>query len=216
MRKNFEKSLDRLNESLIEMGTMVTDAIKHSVKALKDKDVVLAQQVIDNDANINAKEKEVETMAVELLLREQPVASDLRFVTSILKIITDLERIGDQASDIAFLNLKLTKRNYEVEDLGSVIEMTRIVIAMVEDVIKAHVTGDSELAAEIVRRDLKVNDLYVKVRKEVIHDIKSESFGTKSSLDIFMIAKYLERIGDHADNIGRRVYYSIKGVHLED
>ena len=216
MRKNFEKSLDRLNESLIEMGTMVTDAIKHSVKALRDKDVVLAQQVIDNDANINAKEKEVETMAVELLLREQPVASDLRFVTSILKIITDLERIGDQASDIAFLNLKLTKRNYEVEDLGSVIEMTRIVIAMVEDVIKAHVTGDSELAAEIVRRDLKVNDLYVKVRKEVIQDIKSESFGTKSSLDIFMIAKYLERIGDHADNIGRRVYYSIKGVHLED
>lgn len=216
MRKNFEKSLDRLNESLIEMGTMVTDAIKHSVKALKDKDVVLAQQVIDNDANINAKEKEVETMAVELLLREQPVASDLRFVTSILKIITDLERIGDQASDIAFLNLKLTRRNYEVEDLGSVIEMTRIVIAMVEDVIKAHVTGDSELAAEIVRRDLKVNDLYVKVRKEVIQDIKSESFGTKSSLDIFMIAKYLERIGDHADNIGRRVYYSIKGEHLED
>lgn len=216
MRKNFEKSLDRLNESLIEMGTMVTDAIKHSVKALRDKDVVLAQQVIDNDVNINAKEKEVETMAVELLLREQPVASDLRFVTSILKIITDLERIGDQASDIAFLNLKLTRRNYEVEDLGSVIEMTRIVIAMVEDVIKAHVTGDSELAAEIVRRDLKVNDLYVKVRKEVIQDIKSESFGTKSSLDIFMIAKYLERIGDHADNIGRRVYYSIKGIHLED
>lgn len=216
MRKNFEKSLDRLNESLIEMGTMVTDAIKHSVRALKDKDVELAQQVIDNDVNINAKEKEVETMAVELLLREQPVASDLRFVTSILKIITDLERIGDQASDIAFLNVKLTRRNYEVEDLGSVIEMTRIVIAMVEDVIKAHVTGDSELAAEIVRRDLQVNDLYTKVRKEVIQDIKSESFGTKSSLDIFMIAKYLERIGDHADNIGRRVYYSIKGVHLED
>ncbi|MDO5027015.1 MAG: phosphate signaling complex protein PhoU [Tissierellia bacterium] len=216
MRKNFEASLDQLNESLITMADMVTESISQSVICLRDKNVELAKKVIANDVDINSKEKEIEAKCVELLLREQPVASDLRFVTSILKMITDLERIGDQAADIAFLNVKLTRRNYEVEDLGSVIEMAKITKVMVEDAIKAHVTGDSELAVEVVERDEKVDELFTKVRKEVIADIKSESFTAKNSLDIFMISKYLERIGDHAGNIGRRVYFSLKGEHLEE
>lgn len=216
MRKHFEASLDDLNESLITMANMVTESISQSVICLRDKNVELAKKVIANDVNINSKEKEIEAKCVELLLREQPVASDLRFVTSILKMITDLERIGDQAADIAFLNVKLTKRNYEVEDLGSVIEMAKITKAMVEDAIKAHITGDSELAVQVIDRDEEVDDLFLKVRKEVINDIKSESFTTKNSLDIFMIAKYLERIGDHAGNIGGRVYFSLKGEHLPE
>lgn len=216
MRKHFEASLDDLNESLITMANMVSESISQSVICLRDKNVELAKKVIANDVNINSKEKEIEAKCVELLLREQPVASDLRFVTSILKMITDLERIGDQAADIAFLNVKLTKRNYEVKDLGSVIEMAKITKAMVEDAIKAHITGDSELAVQVIDRDEEVDDLFLKVRKEVIKDIKSESFTTKNSLDIFMIAKYLERIGDHAGNIGGRVYFSLKGEHLPE
>lgn len=216
MRKHFEASLDELNESLITMANMVTEAISQSVICLRDKNVELAKKVIANDVNINSREKEIEAKCVELLLREQPVASDLRFVTSILKMITDLERIGDQAADIAFLNVKLTKRNYEVKDLGSVIEMAKITKAMVEDAIKAHITGDSELTIEVIDRDEQVDSLFLKVRKEVINDIRSESFTAKNSLDIFMIAKYLERIGDHAGNIGGRVYFSLKGEHLPE
>lgn len=216
MRIKFEERLDTLNELLISMGNLASEAISQAMIGLRDKDAELAKKVMADDANINAKEKEIEALCLELLLREQPVASDLRFVTSVLKMITDLERIGDQAADIAFLNLKLSKRDYNVEDLGSVIEMAKMTKSMVEDVINAHVSGDSDLAVNVIERDTEVDEAFMMVRKEVINDIKSGEFRTKNTLDIFMIAKYLERIGDHAENIGRRVYYSLKGEHLAE
>lgn len=216
MRKHFDESLNLLNQTIIEMAELVAEAIRNSVRALRDKDIDLAQSVVDGDRKINAKEKEIESLAINILLREQPVASDLRFVTSALKLITDLERIGDQASDIAFLNIKLSKRSYEAEDLGSVIQMAKLTITMVEDAIKAHIEGDSDLAVDVVNRDELVNELFAQARREVIDDFRNQSFETKNTLDIFMIAKYLERIGDHTENIGRRVYYSLKGEHLKD
>lgn len=216
MRKHFDESLNLLNQTIIEMAELVAEAIRNSVRALRDKDIDLAQSVVDGDSKINAKEKEIESLAINILLREQPVASDLRFVTSALKLITDLERIGDQASDIAFLNIKLSKRSYEAEDLGSVIQMAKLTITMVEDAIKAHIEGDSDLAVDVVNRDELVNELFAQARREVIDDFRNQSFETKNTLDIFMIAKYLERIGDHTENIGRRVYYSLKGEHLKD
>lgn len=216
MRRNFDKNLDELNEELTLMGSMVNDAIRRSITALRDKDVDLANEVIRGDEAINAKEKDIEAMSLNILLREQPVASDLRFVTSALKMITDLERIADQAADISYLNTKLKKRNYELSDLGSIIEMAQIAMTMVEDAIAAHVNGDSELAVDVVERDLEVNGLFAKVRTEVVNDIKTEAFSAKSSLDIFLIAKYLERIGDHAENIGRRVYFSLRAEHLKN
>lgn len=216
MRIKFEERLDTLNELLISMCNLASEAISQAMIGLRDKDAELAKKVMADDANINAKEKEIEALCLELLLREQPVASDLRFVTSVLKMITDLERIGDQAADIAFLNLKLSKRDYNVEDLGSVIEMAKMTKSMVEDVINAHVSGDSDLAVNVIERDTEVDEAFMMVRKEVINDIKSGEFRTKNTLDIFMIAKYLERIGDHAENIGRRVYYSLKGEHLAE
>lgn len=215
MRKHFDESLEVLNDNIIQMAELVSVAIRDSVIALRDKNIELANKVVAGDAEVNAKEKEIESMALAILLREQPVAADLRFVTSALKLITDLERIGDQASDIAYLNTKLSKRNYKIEDLGSVTEMTKITMTMVNDAIKAYVTGDADLAIEVVERDKEVNALFSKVRREVLDDFKDESFKTKNTLDIFMIAKYLERIGDHAENIGRRVYFSLKGQHLD-
>lgn len=215
MRKHFDESLNMLNDNIIQMAELVSVAIRDSVVALRDKNVELAHKVVVGDEEINAKEKEIESMALAILLKEQPMASDLRFVTSALKLITDLERIGDQASDIAYLNIKLTKRNYKLEQLGSVTEMTKITVTMVNDAIKAYVTGDADLAVDVVERDKEVNELFAKVRREVVEDFKDETFKTKNTLDIFMIAKYLERIGDHAENIGRRVYFSLKGQHLE-
>ena len=215
MRKNFDQSLDRLNEDIIEMGDLATEAIKNSMIALEEKNIQLAKEVVDGDIIINQKEKDIEAGALNILLREQPVAHDLRFVTSALKMITDIERIGDQASDISYLNVKMSKRNYEVEDLGSIIDMAKMTITMVEQAIRSHVTGDEQMAIEVIGKDIEVDNLFLRVRKEVIDDIKSEKLGTKNSLDMLMIAKYLERIGDHAENIARRVYFSLKGEHYE-
>ena len=193
MRRQFEKSLDILHKEMILMGNMVAGAISQSVRALINKDETLARDVVESDSKINAKENELEAICMSLLLREQPVASDLRFVTSALKMLTDLERIGDQAADISALNIKLNRRSYKSEDLGSLVEMAKIL--------------------EVLDRDDEVDSYFTKVREEVIEDIKSDLVDTKNSLDMFMIAKYLERIGDHASNIARRVYYSLTGEY---
>lgn len=215
MRKHFEERLNILNESMIDMGNIVSEQIKDSMRALMNKDLDLAKKVMETDSLVNSKEKDIETLCLKILLKEQPVASDLRFVTSALKMITDLERIGDQAADISYLNIKITTRDYDLVDLGSAIQMAKITSNMVNDAIKAYVTGDVDLAVQVIERDKEVNRYFSKVREEVVKDIKDDKFHTKSSLDILMIGKYLERIGDHCENIARRVYFSLKGKHLE-
>lgn len=216
MRINYEKNLNILNSLIIEMGNMVIQSIKGAITALANKDEVLAQSVMDGDKEINSLEAQIEALSFNLLLKEQPVASDLRFVTSAIKLITDLERIGDQAADIAYINIKLSHRSYTIEDLGSIIAMAETTKTMVRDAIKAYIEGDLELINDVIERDDIVDDYFFKVRKEVIEDVKEDKFTTKNSLDILMIAKYLERIGDHTVNIAERVYYSITGENKKD
>lgn len=211
MRINYENNLNKLNGQIIEMAELVTKAIENAIRALVNKDTDLAQTVIEGDRHINSLEDQIETLSYSLLLKEQPVASDLRFVTSTLKMITDLERIGDQASDIAVINIKLSNRNYQIEDLGSIAQMAHEVIEMVKDSVKAFIDGDVTLIEEVLKRDDIVDEYFKKVREEVVADVKEDRFDTKNSLDLFMIAKYLERIGDHTENIAERVYYSITG-----
>lgn len=211
MRINYENNLNKLNGQIIEMAELVTKAIENAIRALVNKDTDLAQTVIEGDRHINSLEDQIETLSYSLLLKEQPVASDLRFVTSTLKMITDLERIGDQASDIAVINIKLSNRNYQIEDLGSIAQMAHEVIEMVKGSVKAFIDGDVTLIEEVLKRDDIVDEYFKKVREEVVADVKEDRFDTKNSLDLFMIAKYLERIGDHTENIAERVYYSITG-----
>lgn len=211
MRINYENNLNKLNGQIIEMAELVTKAIENAIRALVNKDTDLAQTVIEGDRHINSLEDQIETLSYSLLLKEQPVASDLRFVTSTLKMITDLERIGDQASDIAVINIKLSNRNYQIEDLGSIAQMAHEVIEMVKDSVRAFIDGDVTLIEEVLKRDDIVDEYFKKVREEVVFDVKEDRFDTKNSLDLFMIAKYLERIGDHTENIAERVYYSITG-----
>lgn len=213
MRNNFEQNLEKLNDEIIEMGTLVTKAIENAVRSLAEKDVQMAQTVFEEDGKINAKESEIEALALNLLLTEQPVASDFRFVTTALKMITDLERIGDQASDISYLILKLNKRTYHRSDLGSIFEMAKITIKMLKLALKAYVDGDLSLIQEVIKYEDEVDEYFEKVRKEVIQDVKEDKFDTKNSLDLLLIAKYLERIGDHCENITERVYYSITGEY---
>lgn len=216
MRINFEQHLNKLNDEIIEMGNLVTDAIENAVRSLAEKDVELAREVYEGDQKINDKETEIEAQALNLLLKEQPVASDFRFVTTALRMVTDLERIGDQASDISYLILKLNKRTYHRSDLGSIYEMAKITIEMVKTSLKAYVDADLSLIDEVMKSEELVDEYFEKVRYEVVQDVKEDRFDTKNSLDILLIAKYLERIGDHCTNITERVYYSITGQYREN
>lgn len=209
MRLRFEEKLNNLDDLLIEMGKLVTGSIENAIKALEEKDVELAKEVYEADDEINKMEAAIESLALTILLTEKPVASDFRFVTTTMKMINDLERIGDQAADISYLILKLNNRSYEPSDLGSIKEMAAITIKMLEDSLTAYLSGDLDLTEQVLTRDDQVDEYFYKVREEVINDIKEERFATKNSLDIFLIAKYLERIGDHAENIAEEVYYSI-------
>ncbi|EHR36020.1 phosphate signaling complex protein PhoU [Helcococcus kunzii] len=213
LRVNYDNQLNLLHEEITTMGKMVTDAINKSMDALVNKNSELAEEVIAGDKYVNSKENDIESLALKLLLQEQPVASDFRFVTSTLRMITDLERIGDQAADISFLNVKMSHRTYQKSDLGSLIEMGVMAEEMVETVVKAYVDGDADLAASVIEMDDKIDEYFNRVRKEVISDVKSDKFTTKNSLDILMIAKYLERIGDHAENLAEKIYYSITGEY---
>ena len=211
LRINYEKNLNKLHLLIVEMGNLVVASIEDSIEALIEKDEDLAEKVIVGDKDINSLEDQIETLSFNLLLKEQPVASDLRFVTSAIKIITDLERIGDQAADIAYINVKLSHRSYKKEDLGSIIEMAEVAKSMVIDSIEGYISGDLDLINDVMERDDVVDDYFKKVRNEVVVDVKEDRFTTKNSLDMLMIAKYLERIGDHTVNIAERVYYSITG-----
>ena len=196
MRLRFEEKLNNLDDLLIEMGKLVTGSIENAIKALEEKDVELAKEVYEADAEINKMEAGIESLALTILLTEKPVASDFRFVTTTMKMINDLERIGDQAADISYLILKLNNRSYEPSDLGSIKGMAAITIKMLEDTLTAYLSGDLDLTEQVLTRDDQVDEYFYKVREEVINDIKEERFATKNSLDIFLIAKYLERIGD--------------------
>lgn len=211
LRINYEKNLNKLHLLIVEMGNLVVASIENSIKALIEKDEDLAEKVIVGDKDVNSLEDQIETLSFNLLLKEQPVASDLRFVTSAIKIITDMERIGDQAADIAYINVKLSHRSYKKEDLGSIIEMAEVAKSMVIDSIEGYISGDLDLINDVMERDDVVDDYFKKVRNEVVVDVKEDRFTTKNSLDMLMIAKYLERIGDHTVNIAERVYYSITG-----
>lgn len=211
LRINYEKNLNKLHLLIVEMGNLVVASIENSIEALIEKDEDLAEKVIVGDKDVNSLEDQIETLSFNLLLKEQPVASDLRFVTSAIKIITDLERIGDQAADIAYINVKLSHRSYKKEDLGSIIEMAEVAKSMVIDSIEGYISGDLNLINDVMERDDVVDDYFKKVRNEVVVDVKEDRFTTKNSLDMLMIAKYLERIGDHTVNIAERVYYSITG-----
>lgn len=212
MRKSFEKELNLLNRNLIAMAEMATDAITQSVEALLEKDVQKAQDVVANDYTINRMERTIEDQCIRLILVEQPVASDLRMVNTALKMITDLERIGDQASDISSLTLQMLKNGYKRKELGSVREMAKKAIEMTNLSIKAYVDGDSQLAKEVIDMDDAVDHLFDTVKDEILVDIQTGKQDARITVDLLMTAKYLERIGDHAQNIAEWVYYSITGV----
>lgn len=211
MRDNFERKLDKLDDNLSAMGQLICKQIMDSVEALMTKDVDLAKSVIKGDLEINDLEKRIEEYALKIILREQPVASDLRLVSSALKMITDMERIGDQAADIADLTIFLVKADFHRRDLGSIQAMAKECVNMVNLSVSAFVTGDLSLIEDVAKSEEKVDGYFMQVRDELIKDIREQTVDPAVLIDFLMIAKYFERIGDHAENIAEWVNYSITG-----
>ena len=214
MRNKFEQQLERLNNMLIEMGMLIEKAISMAIQALKEQDEELARQAVEFDGEINKIEKEIETLCLSLLLQQQPVARDLRLVSSALKMITDMERIGDQAADISEITLLLMGEPH-AKELEHIPQMASATAKMVTDSIDAFVKKDTALAKSVIESDDAVDELFTTVKKDLIRNIQSGSASGEREIDLLMIAKYFERIGDHAVNIARWVVFSITGKHAK-
>ena len=211
MRNKFDSQLEKLNLELITMGALCEDAISASVKGFLDDDDALCQKAVEAEDEINRKERDIESICMKLLLEQQPVARDLRVISSALKMISDMERIGDQAYDIAEI-AKFIK-NSNVKSKIHIKDMAAAATKMVTDSVDSFVKKDVELARRVMAYDDKVDSLFDCVKDELVQLITTDRANGEFCVDLLMIAKYLERIGDHAVNIAEWVEYSITRVH---
>ena len=212
MRNRFDRQLSTLNDELIEMGSMIEKSIETAIKALVNQDVDLARHAIEADEEIDRQERIIEDLCLKLLLQQQPVAKDLRLISSALKMITDMERIGDHASDISEITIALADQPY-IKELEHIQQMAKETMIMLVGSIEAFVDKDLEKANEVIKRDDVVDDLFDKVKKELIQMIHENADKGEQAADLLMVAKYMERIGDHATNISEWVIFSITGEH---
>ena len=211
MRNRFQMQLEELNNDLISMGALCEKAIHDAVKALLDSDEKLIDRIHDTEKEIDRKEREIEGLRMKPLLQQQPVARDLRTISSALKMITDMERIGDQADDIA--ELVRFCRLDDSECRKDISAMSKAVSEMVKGSIDAFVKKDIESAKAVIDSDDIVDDLFIKIKCDIIRMTAVDANAGENAIDIVMTAKYLERIGDHATNIAEWVEYSLTGSH---
>lgn len=212
MRSRFDEQLHTLNHELLEMGALIERAIRSATDALVKQDVEAALQAIAADKEVDQAERDIESLCLKLLLQQQPVARDLRLISSALKMITDMERIGDQASDIAELVIYLSKEPY-INELTHLPQMAENAIRMVTGALDAYVRKDVVLAQEVMGMDDAIDALFVTVKDELIALIRNDAAAGSQAIDLLMIAKYYERIGDHAQNIAEWVEYAFTGHH---
>ena len=212
MRNRFDRQLSTLNDELIEMGSMIEKSIETAIKALVNQDVDLARHAIEADEEIDRQERIIEDLCLKLLLQQQPVAKDLRLISSALKMITDMERIGDHASDISEITIALADQPY-IKKLEHIQQMAKETMIMLVGSIEAFVDKDLKKANEVIKRDDVVDDLFDKVKKELIQMIHENADKGEQAADLLMVAKYMERIGDHATIISERAIFSITGEH---
>ena len=212
LRTYFEKELEKLKIDLVRMGALVEEAMGQMRIALKTQDVRIAEQIIVGDDEVDFMEKKIEKQCLVLLARQQPLAVDLRSISAALKIITELERIGDHAADIAEITIQMAGSKYmkPLIDIPVMIDSTML---MVNRSIDAYVRQDVELALNVCESDREVNILYMKILMELISIMKRDSQTIDQAMNLIFIAKYLEKMGDHATNIAEWVIYNVTGVH---
>ncbi len=212
MRTRFDEQLELLNAELVEMGMLIENAIQNASQALLKKSVENANKAIAFDHEIDLKERKIENLCLTLILQQQPVARDLRLISAALKMITDMERIGDQATDISEIVIYLADKPY-IKQLVHLPQMANVTIQMVNKSVDAFVKRDLELVREVIEMDNIVDDLFDTIKKELIEIIGHAPETGEQAVDLLMIAKYFERIGDHAENIAEWVEFSISGEH---
>ena len=217
MRNRFDRQLLQLNNELIEMGSLIEKAIEMAIAALVKQDVERAGDAIKFDEEIDHQEKEIESLCMKLLLQQQPVARDLRLISAALKMITDMERIGDHAADISEMTILMAGSTYEKSemDIELVKEMAKETTDMVIKSVDAFVSKDLELARHVIKQDDVVDDLFDRFKHQLILKINENVKNGEQATDMLLVAKYFERIGDHATNIAEWVIYSITGAHEE-
>lgn len=213
-RKNYDEELCSLKKSLTAMCLAVERMIEDSIKALAEQDEELARSVSARDEQVDETELDIEKRCLRLLLIEQPVARDFREVSTALKLITDIERIGDQASDIAEIVADLKDETY-IKKLTHTIKMGRLAVKMVHDGVASFINGDEKLADETIARDDEMDALFVTVKNELAELIRKDSSNADQAIMFMMIAKYLERIGDHAVNVCEWTKYFETGIHTK-
>ena len=211
MRDKYEMQLRKLHAEMIEMGTMIEQAIETAIKALVAQDTELAKKAIEADDAIDHQEREIENLCLSLLLHQHPVARDLREISAALKMVSDMERIGDQAADIADLSLYIAKDTSAIPD--TITKMAEDTVSMVTESVDAFVKSDLELCRNVIDRDDVVDDAFNEIKEKLADMIYGGKLDAKTGLDLLMTAKYFERIGDHAVNIAEWVEYSITGQH---
>ena len=211
VRKSYDEELLQLDTLLARMGHEAGAAIESALTALRNDDIELARSVVARDSQIDASEHEIEHRCLQLLLRQQPVARDLRQISAALKMITDMERIGDQADDIAEIILSRGDRLLTAD--GTLRAMARAAIRMVSESVDAYVRQDVALAERVIASDDEVDEDFERIKRRLIDGISSGTEDGESVLDLVMIAKYYERIADHATNIAEWVEFSVTGVH---
>lgn len=210
MRSKFDGQLELLNEEMITMGALCESAIETSAKALDDGDIAAAENVQDIATKIAHKEREIETLCMKLILQQQPVARDLRTITSALKMISDMKRIGDQSADIAEI---ITMANISAsDDTFHTHEMAKAVIKMVTGSVDAFVKKNIKAANEVIASDAEVNSYFDEIKTLVIEKLRDTETDSEYAVDLLLIAKYFERIGDHAKKLAGWVVYSVTGI----
>ncbi|MDR2492583.1 MAG: phosphate signaling complex protein PhoU [Coriobacteriales bacterium] len=211
-RQHFDEQLKLLNREMQKMGSLIERALKGAAYALNNNDRRKARHIIETDEQINRKERDIETQCIKLLLQQQPVARDLRVISSALKMITDMERIGDQAADICEILLTCDKP-LATKNAEHMPELAEATTAMVSGAIQAFVERDVERAKLVMQQDSIVDGLFMVVRQELVELIRMHDSLSEAAVDYLMIAKYFERIGDHAQNIAEWVEYSLTGYY---
>lgn len=214
MRSKFDEQLMSLNREMTEMGNKIIDSIKLSIEALVTCDGEKAKLIMEGDAQINYLQKKIENICFELMVEQQPVARDLRVVTAALKMVTDMERIGDHASDISEMTILMGKKN-DANGLDHLVKMANETMIMLNHAIEAYVEKNARKAKEVIAHDDIVDDLFLKAKKDVVSLIARDLADGEEAIDLLMVAKYFERIGDHATNIAEWVIYSL-GLMEED
>lgn len=212
MREYYTAQLETLNTNMIQMGALCEDAISAAIQSLLEDDRAIAKKVADTELEIDQMERDIERQCMRLLLMQQPVATDLRVVSSALRMIADLERIGDQAFDIADITKSGSFQGFSGK--VHIKEMAKAAIHMVTDSVDSYVKQDVQLAKRVTEEDDVVDELFLKVRRELAELIHTDQNASEQALDLLMIAKYLERIGDHAVNVSEWVIYSVTGKHM--